>query len=126
MRVNVEIGQSLPLHCTALGKVLLAFGDLQVPESLKSYTPYTILDKDELRQHLEIIRQQGYALDNEEFDLGVRCLAVPVFDFQGAVIAAVGISGPSLRMTQDNLPGLANVVQEIGKALSERITSTHD
>jgi len=126
LRVNVEIGQPLPLHCTALGKVLLAFGDLPVPETLKRYTPHTILDKIALRQHLEIIRQQGYATDNEEYDLGVRCLAVPVYDFQGALMAAIGISGPSLRMTQENLPSLAIVVQEIGKTLSNRMALIHD
>jgi IclR family KDG regulon transcriptional repressor len=126
LRVNVEIGQSLPLHCTALGKVLLAFGGLPVPETLKRYTPHTILDINALRQHLQIIRQQGYATDNEEYDLGVRCLAVPVYDFQRAVIAAIGISSPSLRMTPDNLPRLAILVQTIGKTLSDRMALIHD
>jgi IclR family KDG regulon transcriptional repressor len=125
LRVNIEIGQYLPLHCTALGKAVLAFGDLQAPVPLERYTPHTILDLDELNQHIETIRQQGYAMDDEEYGLGVRCLAVPVYDFQASLAGAIGISGPALRMTPEKIPGLAAIVQEVGKALSNRMASVH-
>jgi IclR family KDG regulon transcriptional repressor len=121
LRVNAQVGTMNPLHCTALGKVLLAFGDAPIPSTLESYTPHTITSKRNLRRHLEAIRQAGYAMDDEEFDLDVRCIAVPVFDFRGKVVGSIGISGPASRLSLDRLPTLAARVVEIGKALSERM-----
>jgi DNA-binding IclR family transcriptional regulator len=72
--------------------------------------------------HLEKIRQIGYAVDDEEFDPGVRCIAVPIFDFRGKAIGAMGISGPATRITHERLPQLAAMVVEIGQALSGRMT----
>jgi DNA-binding IclR family transcriptional regulator len=113
-----------PLHCTALGKALLAFGDLELPPTLEAFTPRTITDPDRLRQDLEQVRGQGYAVDDEEFDLGVRCIAVPVFDFRGKATGSIGISGPATRVTPERLSELAASVVEIGKALSERMSFT--
>jgi IclR family KDG regulon transcriptional repressor len=124
LRVNAQVGTMNPLHCTALGKVLLAFGDLDLPASLESFTPQTITDSKALRRHLEKIRRRGYAVDDEEFDPGVRCIAVPVFDFRGKAVGSIGISGPSSRISTEQLPGLAIIVMEIGKSLSERMTFT--
>jgi IclR family KDG regulon transcriptional repressor len=125
LRVNAQVGTMNPLHCTALGKVLLAFGDLDFPTRLDAFTPRTITDPETLRIHLDEIRRLGYAVDDEEFDLGVRCIAVPVFDFRGKVVGSMGISGPATRVTLEQLPELAATVIEIGKALSERMTFTH-
>lgn len=125
LRVNAQVGTMNPLHCTALGKALLAFGDVELPKTLEQYTPRTIKSKRALQQHLEEIRRLGYAVDDEEFDPGVRCIAVPVFDFRGKVVGSMGISGPSTRVTHGRLPELAAIVAEIGKALSERMTFTH-
>lgn len=122
LRVNVQVGQMAPLHCTALGKILLAFGDGEFPATLEPFTPKTITDSDVLRKHLEDVRQQGFAVDNEEFDLCVRCIAVPVYDIRNKVVGAMGISGPSTRITPERLPELTAIVVEIGKALSDRMT----
>lgn len=122
LRVNAQVGTMNPLHCTSLGKVLLAFGLLEIPETLEAYTPHTITDPAVLRTHLESVRQAGYAVDDEEFDLGVRCLAAPVFDFRGRIAGAIGISGPATRMSPDRLPELAAVVMEIARSISERLT----
>jgi DNA-binding IclR family transcriptional regulator len=124
LRVNAEVGTMNPLHCTALGKALLAFGDADIPGTLERFTPKTIKSKRALQEHLKEIRSSGYAVDDEEFDPGVRCVAVPIFDFRGKAIGAIGISGPSSRITPDRLPQLAAIVVEIGQALSERMTFT--
>ena len=124
LRVNAQVGTLNPLHCTALGKALLAFGDLELPPLLESFTPHTLIDPARLRKNLEQVRAQGYAVDDEEFDLGVRCIAVPVFDFRGKATGSIGISGPATRITQERLPELAASVIEIGKALSERMSFT--
>ena len=124
LRVNAQVGTMNPLHCTALGKVLLAFGEMDLPASLDSFTPRTITDPEALRRHLDEVRRLGYAMDDEEFDPGVRCIAVPVFDFRGKVVGSIGISGPSSRITDERLPELVAMVVMVGKALSERIVFT--
>ncbi len=122
LRVNAQVGTMNPLHCTALGKILLAFGDTPVPGQLESYTPRTITDPKALQHELKRIRFQGYALDDEEFDTGIRCIAVPAMDYRGKLAGSMGISGPSTRMTPDRLSELAAIAVEIGKALSDRLS----
>jgi IclR family transcriptional regulator, KDG regulon repressor len=122
LRVNAQVGHMAPLHCTALGKTLLAFSDAELPETLETYTFRTLTDPDILRMNLEQTRKQGYGLDDEEYDYGVRCVAAPVFDFRQKVIGAVGISGPAARMTLEKTPELARIVIEISQALSDRMS----
>ena len=122
LRVNAEVGSMAPLHCTALGKALLAFSSLDLPTELPSFTPRTITNPDLLRVNLEITRSQGYAVDDEEYDTGVRCIAVPVYDFRSKVVGAIGISGPAARMTIERIPLLAKTILEIGRSLSDRMS----
>lgn len=121
LRVNVPVGHTAPLHCTALGKALLAFGLLDFPQPLERFTPRTITDPSRLARHLARVHQQGYAVDDEEFDPGVRCVAAPVFDHRSFVVAAIGISGPTTRMTERRLPRLARIVRRIAGELSIRM-----
>lgn len=121
LRVNTGIGTLAPLHCTALGKVLLAFGNAPVPDTLSTFTTRTIIDHESLRVHLDQTRRQDYAVDDEEFSYGVRCVAVPVYDYAGKVIGAIGISGPAGRMSLERIPQLATMVREIGESLSNRL-----
>jgi DNA-binding IclR family transcriptional regulator len=122
LRVSTGVGTLAPLHCTALGKILLAFADMPIGEDLKTYTARTITDPKMLIHHLQKVRGEGYAIDDEEYELGIRCIAVPVFDFRNKCIAAFGISGPTSRVTLEKIPELSHVVQEIGKALSARLS----
>jgi IclR family KDG regulon transcriptional repressor len=96
-----RIGLTAPMHCTALGKTMVAFR----PEKdicqwvrtygLRSYTDTTITEQDTFLQELREIRARGYAVDNAEFELGVRCIAAPIRDRTGEVVAAVSVSGYS-------------------------------
>jgi IclR family acetate operon transcriptional repressor len=122
LRVTTGIGTLAPLYCTALGKVLLAFGNAPEPATLSAYTVRTITDPNLLRLHLEQVRSQGYAIDDEEFELGVRCIAVPIYDYRDKCVAAFGISGPTSRITLDVLGPTARTVQEVGRALSSRLS----
>lgn len=95
-----EIGKPFPLHCTGLGKVLLAFSPgetlkrlIQTP--LEALTEKTITDPLELERELASIRRQGYALDNEEITRGILCLAAPIFGFGDGLVGAVSITFPS-------------------------------
>jgi DNA-binding IclR family transcriptional regulator len=118
LRVVGGIGRLIPLHCTAVGKALLAFSDLPFPEYLERETARTITDHEALACHLEHIRAAGYALDNEEHQEGVRCMAAPVYDYMGTLIAAIGISGPTVRMTDRRIPELAEMVMQAARELS--------
>ena len=121
LRVNTEVGQTAPLHCTALGKVLLAFGSAEIPPQLDSFTVHTIIDFSDLAASLEKIRKQGYAEDHDEYNEGVRCLASPIFDFREKVIGSLGISGPSSRLTLPRMRELSDVVTNTAQNLSDRM-----
>ena len=122
LRVNTEVGYTAPLHCTALGKVLMAWGTAEPPNELESYTPRTIIDPTLLQFDLDKTKSIGYAIDDEEFVYGVRCVAAPVMDYRGKVIGALGISGPAARITMERLPEMARKVTAIAKALSDRMS----
>jgi IclR family acetate operon transcriptional repressor len=122
LRVTTGVGTLAPLHCTALGKVFLAFTDYPIPEKLQGYTIRTITDSSILRPHIDLINNQGYAMDDEEFNPGVRCIAVPVFDHRDHCIAAIGISGPTSRLPLENIGNVVKIVQEIGQTLSARLS----
>jgi IclR family transcriptional regulator, KDG regulon repressor len=117
--VMSKIGQRGPLHCTALGKVLLAFQ----PESeqtktirkirLTPLTPRTITSKQKLVEELKAIRKQGYSLDHREIEQEVECIGAPIQDHLGNVIAALSISGPQKKI---GTPQEKHFVSEVVKA----------
>lgn len=121
LRAGNSEGRTEALHCTAVGKTLLAFQSLALPTVLSKRTDKTLTTPSALHAHLETIRQQGYALDDEENFLGVRCLAAPVYNHQGTCIACMGVSGPTLRMTDEAMASLARHVKELAAALSQHL-----
>jgi len=75
-----------------------------------------------LERHLEIVRSQGYAVDDEEYNPGVRCIAVPIFDYRGKCVAAVGVSGPTSRLSLEQMQKVATIVVDIGKSLTAKLS----
>ena len=124
LRVSGGIGRIEQLHCTAVGKCLLAFLDLAIPHELPQLTPRTLSNHSKFKLHLEEIRQQGYAFDDEENTEGVRCLAAPIYDQSGIAIACIGISGPTVRMTLESIPKYINTVLESSRELSHSLGYT--
>lgn len=122
LRVTTDVGSLAPLYCTALGKIFLAFTKTPIPDSLTAHTMRTITDESMLKRHLEIVRSQGFSLDDEEWNLGVRCIAVPVFDHRDKCVAAIGISGPTTRLSLEKLSQISNSIIETGKELSARLS----
>jgi DNA-binding IclR family transcriptional regulator len=103
VRMFMEIGSTTPLHATGIGKVLLAHAeqavfDEVVQGGLAARTRRTITRVDELAAAMETIRRAGYAIDSEEFEDGVMCVAAPVRDHTGLVVAGLSVSGPSSRI----------------------------
>jgi DNA-binding IclR family transcriptional regulator len=125
-----HVGRRLPAHCTGVGKVLIA--NAPAPElarilgrGLPRYTPNTIVDPAALRRELSDIRACGYAIDNEETEEGLICVAAPVHDASGAVVAALSIGGPASRLGTHLVETARSVVQcadELSSSLGWRPT----
>jgi len=127
LRLDSRIGQSSPVYCTGLGKALLAFrysdllDEIYSKNDLKQFTPYTILDKDELLSELEGIRINEYAVDRQEFELGLICVSVPVFNNEGHVVAALSAAGPSVRFKEDQLLEYVTLLKSGADAITNKI-----
>ena len=128
VRIVLRLGQRLPAHCTAAGKAQLAFESadrLQLlfkDTPLRKLTENTIVSPEALREPLREVAKVGFALDNEEFELGARRLAVPVRDYSHKVVASVGLSGPLSRFSMERIEKeLVPLVKEAGEKISERL-----
>ncbi len=127
LRMFTQIGNRLPAHTTGAGKVMLAFSPPEVVEGilrrggLPARTTHTITDLDAFRRELERIRHQGYSIDDEEQEEGVRCIAVPVRDESGQVIASLSISGPVTRLDDRRVQSVIPEVIDCGSKLSSRL-----
>jgi len=115
-------GAKSPMHASGIGKALLAHADQSRIEkylainNLEAFTNNTISDRDALRVELEQIQYRGYAFDDEEKSLGMRCVAAPVFNVHGEAIVGISISGPTSRLSQEQ-------IEIAGKAVKEKATS---
>lgn len=128
VRVDSKVYASLPLHCTALGKIMLAHArqieclTFLQKRQLEKYTEQTIVSSGELMEHLQAIRDQGSAVDCDEFEPGLCGVAAPVRNFASQVIGAVGLVGPSSRLTSEDLHGeLTRLVVGAAQATSLRL-----
>lgn len=117
-------GRTNPIHCTALGKVLVAFAPAEhlkpIVERItfEASTPNTITGPDRFYECLSTVRVAGYAVDNEELTLGVRCIAAPVYDHRGNCIAAISISVPTAMLPAESIPEVAAEVVSAAAELS--------
>jgi IclR family KDG regulon transcriptional repressor len=127
LRTNAKIGSRNMLHCTSMGKAILAF----LPESdqvslinrleLIANTNNTITDRAALVEHLAAVRAQKFAIDNEENEDGIRCVGVPIFDRTGHVFAAISVSGPAYRLPVSRLVALSSLVMDTANTISGRL-----
>ena len=126
MTVDFQIGDRSKLHCTSIGKVLLAFQDIRYIEriitaGLPKLASNTIIDPDTFRQELQRIRSQGYAIDDHEFTDNMRCIAVPVFEGGGHVNGGISISGPDSRFILEKLEELKVPMLKASRELSKQL-----
>jgi IclR family acetate operon transcriptional repressor len=118
------------LHCSSTGKIFLSYvnrarlAELLVATPPDRRTPHTLTSASQLRREIELTLKRGYSVDDEEFNLGVRCLAAPVFDADGVVVAAVGITASTVRFTKNRIPELAKTVVRTAGELSRLIGYT--
>jgi IclR family KDG regulon transcriptional repressor len=125
--LDARLGGAMPLHCTGVGKTLLAYqsdellNQLAQAPGLTRMTSHTITGLAPLRRELERIREQGYALDQEEAVDGLRCVAGPVFNHAGQIVAAFSVAGPAARLTGARVPEIAQMVRETSQRISYRL-----
>jgi IclR family acetate operon transcriptional repressor len=120
-------GSSAPMHASALGKSLMAAqGDRKVRRFLERYglptlTAKTIVDPGVFERELRNVRQRGWAIDDEEHTLGMRCVGAPIYNEHGDVLAAISVSGPTARMTDERLMELGPHVKRTARAISDAL-----
>ena len=113
------IGMSVPLHCSALGKVLLAYGTAQLAGGvLERRTDKTVTSEAALRTDLATVRTRGYAVTDEELEPGLIAVATPIRGYDGAVVAALSVSAPTNRMSRDGVAAVAGYCAEEAAGLS--------
>jgi IclR family acetate operon transcriptional repressor len=120
------LGRRTPAHCTASGKVILAFGPEAVRRRLLASplhrsTPHTVTDRAQLEAQLDSARQEGFARTFGELEVGLDAIAAPVYAAGGEVVAAIDVSGPSHRLRSDDRPELARLTLEAAADLSHRL-----
>lgn len=122
-----NVGNAVPMHCTGNGKLLLlnysdkALDRLIESEGLVKFTENTITDKEQLKAELERIRQRGYAYDEEEREIGIRCLAFPIYNAAGKVAAGLSVTGPASRMTDALIEPRLEEFREIALEISRKL-----
>lgn len=132
VRTPSTVGRRSPVHCTSLGKVLVAFQPPAFVDSLLRshrftvYTKKTIRSAAQFRVELAKVRSHGFALDDEEFEEGLRCVGAPVRDHGGKVVAAISIAGPAFRVTPDRMPELIRKVVNAAADLSASLGYQRD
>lgn len=127
VRTPATVGRRTAVHCSAIGKAVLAFLPPAAVERvvedvpLQAYTAKTLRTRAALIADLRQVRVRGYAVDNEEIEKGLRCVGAPIRDYSGEVVAAMSIAGPAFRITLDRIPSLAQSVKQVAAELSAHL-----
>ncbi|MDR1659360.1 MAG: IclR family transcriptional regulator [Desulfovibrio sp.] len=124
--ISSQVGQRARMHCTGVGKVILAHFTPEeqlvvLEQPLEKYTEYTLTDRKALALHLAEIKEKGLSIDNEEIEIGLCCIAAPIFASTGTVTAAISISGPKTRLTEDRFEALSRSLRKATDAISRSL-----
>jgi len=127
LRMPSTVGRRTPAHCSAVGKAVLAFlpqpglDELLARRPLSTFTNKTLVTRGALVADLRQVRGRGYAIDDEEIEMGLRCVGAPVRNYTGQVVGALSIAGPTFRITKGRVPALARSVMAIADDLSTEL-----
>jgi DNA-binding IclR family transcriptional regulator len=125
--VGAKVGTRAPMHCTASGKAILS-GDQDgrwlkeiLKEGLEPRTNHTLTSPEALDRELEEIRERGYAIDNQEYEMGVSCVSAPISDYRREVVGAISVSAPAARLTDDRRREIGAWVRQSALDISRRM-----
>ncbi|MBM7650626.1 IclR family transcriptional regulator [Neobacillus cucumis] len=125
LTIYSHIGKRAPFHCTGVGKAILS--QLSEEETdrilssanLEAFTEFTTTNIEDIKKLLPTIREQGYAVDDEEIELGLKCIAAPIFNHQGNVIASISCAAPKVRLDEKRLPKVINGIKKAAAEISK-------
>lgn len=126
-----KLGTTAPVHCTALGKAMLAFADEAKRQSIlegynfKQYTENTFTSPEKFREELARIRERGYAIDNIEYEPEKRCVGAPIIDGVKRVVGALSISGPFFRVTEEKAHEYGRLLCATTRRISDKLTLSY-
>lgn len=126
IKLGTWIGKRMPVHCTGVGKALIAYLpeaelDRLIKQGLLRYNENTIVSARKLKEELAKVRRLGYSVDDEEETMGLRCIGAPIFDHTGKVVAALSVAGTTAQITRENLSLLAEKVKQTASAISRQL-----
>ena len=127
LRAHPVFGIKVPLHCTSLGKAIMAFlpeekiDQVIQEEGLERFTENTITNPEVLKRELKEVRKRGYAIDNMEHEEGIRCVGAPIRNHRGEAFSAISVSGPSQRFSLSRIEVMAKLVIEAAKEISKKM-----
>ncbi|UCG94598.1 MAG: IclR family transcriptional regulator [Candidatus Aerophobus sp.] len=127
LRAHPLFGDRVPLHCTGVGKAIMAFlpeekvNEIIHEDGLERFTENTITDSQVLKRELKEIRKRGYAIDNMEHEQGIRCVGAPIRNHRKEVFAAISVSGPSQRFDPPRIPAMAKLVIQTAEDISRKM-----
>jgi IclR family transcriptional regulator, KDG regulon repressor len=127
LRMPSRVGRYIPTYCTSLGKAMLSCLDDQEVKSilrrqtLKPHTENTVKNINQLLDDLRSVRKRGYAVDNEEIEIGLRCVGAPLRDYTGGMVGAISVAAPSARLSEKNTPVTGRMVIAIAAEISEQL-----
>lgn len=126
IKTSTKIGFRIPAYYTADGKAMLANLDEDkllkiIPEKIRAVTPYTITDRDKLMQDLRKIKENGFAIDNQENVVGLFCVAAPIYDYSGKAKYGLSVTGPAIRFNNEKINEAITVISEAAKEISKEI-----
>lgn len=125
VKLYSQIGLHVPAQCSSLGKCILSKYSKKELEQVMSntqfinYTENTIVTMDKLYEALAAVRKKGWGMDNEEYEMGHRCIGAPIYDYRGDIIASVSASGTTMVLTEDKFEAVAEYVMSVAKQLSK-------
>jgi IclR family transcriptional regulator, KDG regulon repressor len=127
LRMPSRVGRHIPTYCTSLGKAMLSCLDEQEvraivgKQPLTAYTTNTVKNVEQLLADVRAVRKRGYAVDNEEIEIGLRCVGAPIRDHTGGMVGAISTAAPSARLAEKKIPVFGRLVMAIAAEISEQL-----
>jgi IclR family transcriptional regulator, KDG regulon repressor len=127
LRMPSRVGRHIPTYCTSLGKAMLSCLDEQEvkrilgKQAFTTYTANTIKNVEQLLADARAVRKRGYAVDNEEIEIGLRCVGAPIKDYTGAMVGAISVAAPSARLSSQKIATVGRLVVTTAEEISEKL-----